>query len=79
MERRVRADAVIGGVVDQNGLGVRVFPDGPLHLGNGHAQGDPQPVVALRVDINRNRTAEHQRAHDAAVDVPGQDDLVALA
>ena len=53
-------------------------------LGNGlghllplHAQADAQAVVDLRVDVDRHRAAEHQSVQHAAVDVAGQDDLIA--
>ena len=35
-------------------------------------------MVHLRVDVHRLGAAEHQRVDDAAVDVPGQNDLFPL-
>ena len=72
----VRADAVIGGVVHQHGLGVGMFFNGVLHVLPAHTQGDAQPVVAGGVHIDGHRAAEHHGTHDAAVDVPGQDDFL---
>ena len=73
---QVGADAVVSGVVYQHRLGVRVGQNGPLHLADLHAQGDAQAVVTLRVDIDGDRAAQHHGAHDAAVHVPGQDNLL---
>ena len=73
---QVGADAVVGGVIHQHGLGLGILPDGPLHLLQAHTQGDAQPVVALRVYIDRNGSAQHQCSHNTAVDVAGQNDLL---
>ena len=48
-----------------------------LHVRDRHTERNAQPVVHLRVDINRNRTGKHERVDDAAVHVARQDDLVA--
>ena len=74
---QIGTDAVVGGVVHQHGLGVRIFPDGLFHRENTHAQRDTQSVVAFRVHIHRNGAAQHHGAHHAAVHVAGQDDLFA--
>ena len=74
---QIGADAVVGGVVHQDGDGVRMLADGPLHLLAPHAQGDAEPVVHLGVDVDRHRAAEDQGVDDRAVDVAGQDDLIA--
>ena len=73
----IGTDAVIGGIVDQHGFGVGVAADGVGHLTGPHPQGDAQAAVTLGIDINGNRAAENQSAHDAAVDVAGQNDFVA--
>ena len=73
---QVAAHAVVGGVVDQDGHGLRVLGDGLGHLLAPHPQGDAQPLVDLRVHIDRHGPAEHQRVDDAPVHVAGQDDLV---
>lgn len=74
---QVAADAVVGGVVHQHGHGVGVLGNGLGHLLPLHAQGDAQPGIHLRVDVDRHRTAQHQSVQHAAVDVAGQNDLVA--
>ena len=53
----IRADAVVGGVVDQHGLGVRVFPDGAAATSSTrHAQRRcPAARRSCRVDIHRHR------------------------
>ena len=73
---QVGTDAVVGGVVHQNGHGVGVLPDGLFHLLPLHAQRNAQPLVHFRVDIDRHRAAEHQRIQHAAVHIAGQDDLI---
>ena len=72
---QIRTDAVISRVIDQHSLRVRIFPDRLLHRGNAHSQRDTETVIAFRVDIDRNRAAQHHRAHHAAVHVAGKDDL----
>ena len=74
---QVAADAVVGGVVHQNGHGVGVLPDGLFHLLPLHAQRDAQTLVHLWVHVNGHSAAEHQRVQHAAVHVAGQDDLIA--
>ena len=74
---QVGADAVIGRVIYQNSHSVGVFGDGLCHLFPFHAEGDAQTGVHLGVDVDRNRTAKHQRVDDAAVDIARQDDLIA--
>ena len=72
----VRADAVIGRVVDEHRLCGRVLFNGGLHIRDRHAERNAKPVVHLRVDVNRNRAGQHQCVDDAAVYVARQDDLV---
>ena len=73
----VRADAVIGRVVDEHRLRGRVLFNSSLHVRDRHAERNAQPVVHLRVDVNRNRTGQHERIDDAAVYVARQNNLVA--
>ena len=72
----VRADAVVGRVVDEHRLCGRVLLNSGLHVRDRHAERNAQPVIHLRVDINRNRTGQHECVDDAAVHVARQDDLV---
>ena len=51
--------------------------DGLFHLLPLHAQRDAEALVHLGVDVDRHRAAEHQSVQHAAVDVAGQDDLIA--
>ena len=74
---QVGADAVVGGVVHQHGHGIRMLFDGLFHLLPLHAQRDAEALVHLGVDVDRHRAAEHQSVQHAAVDVAGQDDLIA--
>ena len=73
---QVAADAVIGGVVDQNRHRVGVLGNGFGHLFPLHAQADAEPLVHFGVDIHRHSAAEHQCVQHAAVHVAGQDDLI---
>ena len=74
---QVGTDAVVGGVVDQDGLGIGIFSDGPLDIGHAHAERDAQTVVAGRVDVDRDGAAQNHCAHDAAVHVARQNDFFA--
>ena len=74
---QVGTDAVVGGVVHQNGHGVGVLLDGLGHLLPLHAQRDAQALIHLRIHIHRYRAAQHQRVQHAAVHIAGQNDLIA--
>ena len=74
---QVGADTVVGRIVDENRLGIRVCEDRLFHLGNLHAKRNPQAGIALRIDIDRNSAAQHHGAHDAAVNISRQNDLFA--
>ena len=73
---QIGADAIVGRVVHQNRLGVRILLNRLLHLLHLHAQRNPQAHIALWVYINRNRSAQNQRSHHASVDVSGQNNLI---
>ena len=73
---QIGADAVIGGIVDQDRLGVRMLGNGTAHILQCHAQGNSQPLVDARVDINRHSAAYHQCIDGTAVHVPGHNDLL---
>ena len=73
---QVGADAVIGGVVDEDGRSVGVCLDGGADVGRLHPQRDAEAGIHLGVDVDRHRAAEHQRVDGALVDVAGQDDLI---
>ena len=73
----VRADAVIGRVIDENRLRIRIRRDGLLHVGDGHAERNAQPLVTPRIDVDRHGAVHHERVDGAAMDVSRQDDLVA--
>ncbi len=53
---QVRADTIIRRIVDQNGSGIWVRLNCLFHLADFHAQGNSQPAVHLRIDVNRYRT-----------------------
>ena len=73
---QVTADTVVSGVIHQHSHRVRVLSNRLGHLLTLHAQADTQPVIDLRVDVDRHSAAEHQRIQHTAVDVARQDDFV---
>ena len=73
----VRADAVIGRVVDEHRLRGRVLLDGGLDVRDRHSERNAQTVVHLRIDVDGNCAGEHERVDNAAVHVARQNDLVA--
>ena len=73
---QVGADAVIGGVIDKDRYRIGVCLDGRADVGHFHPQRDAQIPVYFGVDVDRHRSAQHQRVDGALVDVAGQDDLV---
>ena len=73
---QVGADAVIGRVVDQDGLGIRVCLNGGAHIRHFHPQGDAQLLIHLRINIHRYCAAQYQGIDGAFVHVAGQNDLV---
>ena len=73
----IRADAVVGRVVDEDCLGGRMLFDCLFDVRDRHAERNAQTVVHLRIDIDRDSAGEHERVDDAAVHVARQNDLVA--
>ena len=74
---QVGTDTVIGRVIDQNRLRIRVCFDGFFHFGNLHAKGDSKSGVTFRIYINWNGAAQHHCSHYTAVYVAGKNDLIA--
>ena len=74
---QIGADAVIGGVVYQNCFGIGIGKDCFFYFGYLHAKRDTQTGVTFGVHINRNGAAQNHRAHNAAVDIAGKDNLFA--
>ena len=74
---QIAADAVVGGVVDQHRHGIGMLGNRFRNLLTLHAKADAQPGIDLGVDIDRHGTAQHQRVQHAAVDIAGQNDLIA--
>ena len=74
---QVTANAVIRGVIDEHRNGVWVLADGLCHLLALHAERNAEAMIDFRVYINWNRAAKHQSVQHAAVDVAGQDYLIA--
>ena len=74
---QVAANAVVCGVIDEHRHGVRVFADGFCHLLALHTERNTEAMIHLRVDVDRHRAAEHQSIQNAAVDVAGQNNLIA--
>ena len=72
---QIGTDAVIGGVVHQHSLSVRIFPNGLFHSRNAHAERDAEPLITFRVDIDRDGAAQDHGSHHAAVHVARQDEF----
>ena len=75
---QVGADAVVGWIVDQDRLGIRILRHGGFYILQLHPQRDSELRVHLRIDVDRHCAAEHQGVDGAFVDIPGHDDLVAV-
>ncbi len=73
----IGADAVVGGVVYQDGHGAGVLGNGLFYIFPPHAQGDAKAAVDLRIDVDRDSAAEDEGVDNAAVNVPGQDYFIA--
>ena len=71
----IRTNAIVGRVVDQNRLGIRIFQNGTFHSLYGHAQRNAQILVFVRIDIDGNGTIDNQRIDGAAVHITGHDEL----
>ena len=74
---QIGADAVVGGIVHEHSLGVRMGFDGGAHILHLHPQRNAQTLIHLRIDVDRLRIHQHQRIDDTAVHVARQNDLVA--
>ena len=72
----IAADSVVGGVIDQNGNGVRMLFYGLLHLFPAHSQGNSQPALHLRVYVYRYGAAENQGIDDTPMNISRQNDLI---
>ena len=73
---QVGADAVVCGVVDEDGHSIGVCLDGGPHIFHLHPQRNAQVGVHFGIDVDRYRPAQHQRIDGALVHVAGQDDLI---
>ena len=72
----IRADAVIGRVVDEHRNCVRIVLDGLFYFFDLHSQRNTEFLVHLRIYVDRDSAAEHQRVDDALMYVSRQDDLI---
>ena len=74
---QIRTDAVIRRIVHKHRLSIWIFLDRPAHIFHTHSKRNPQSLIASRIHIDRNRASKHHRAHDAAVDISRQYNLLA--
>ena len=72
----IRADAVIGRVVDEHRNRVRIVLDGLFYFFDLHSQRNTEFLVHLRIYVDRDSAAEHQSVDDALMYVSRQDDLI---
>ena len=73
---KIRADAVIRRVIDEDRFCIGVFTDRRLYVAKLHAQSDTEFFVCARIDIDRHGAAEDHRVDDASVHIPRDDDLI---
>lgn len=73
---QIAADSIIGRIVDLYRYRLRMLCDCLCHLLSLHSQRNSQPLVHLRIYIDRNRSAQYQGIQHTAVDITWQDDLV---
>ena len=73
---QITADAVIRRIVHEDGNRIRMLPDSPGHGFALHPEGDADPRIHVRIDIDRDRATKNERVDDALVDIPGEDDLI---
>ena len=73
----VGADAVVGGVVDENRLSIGMLRNRLLNVRDLHAERDAEAFIAAWVHVNRDGTVHDERVDGAPVDVARQDDLLA--
>ena len=72
----VRANAVVGRVVDENRLGRGMLGNRLLHVRDAHSERNTEPLVLPGIDVRGNRAADDKRVDRAAVDVARQNNLV---
>ena len=75
---QIAANTVVGRVVYQYCYRIGMLGNGLCHLLPLHSQGNTQVVIDFRVDVHGNGTAQDQCVDDAAVDIPGQNDFIAV-
>ena len=73
---QIAADSVIGRIVDQYRYRLRMLRDCLCHLLSLHSQRNSQPLVHLRIYIDRNCPAQYQCIQHTAVYITWQDDLI---
>ena len=71
----IGAYAVVGGIVHQHRLGVRVLADSLFNSAYRHTEGYAQTLVGAGVNVDRHSTAYNKGVYGAPVDVSGHDYL----
>ena len=75
--RQIRANPIIGRVVDQDGLCIGVLFNCLFDPLDRHPKRDSEPAVDTGGDIDRHCAADDQRVNCTAMDIAGHDDLLA--
>ena len=73
---QIGTDPVIGWIIDEHRLRVRICIHHPAHLFYLYPQSNADPGIHLRLHIDRNRAAQHQSVDHAFMYISGQDDLI---
>ena len=73
---QVRADPVVGRIVDEDGLRVRIGRNRRLDVRKPHPQRNAELGIHLRVHVHGNRPVHDERVDRRAVYVARQDDLL---
>ena len=74
---QIRTNAVIRRIIHKHRLSIWIFLDRPAHIFHTHSKRNPQSLITRRIHIDRNRASKHHGAHDAAVDISRQYNLLA--
>ena len=75
---KIAADTVISRIIYQYGNSIRMLIYRLLYIVTAHAESDTEPVINIRININRYCTAKDQGIDNASVHISRQYDLISL-
>ena len=76
---QIRADAVIGRIVDKYRLGVRMALHRVCDIVRAHPERNPKRILDAWIDIDRHSAAENQCIDGTSMNIARHDDLVAAS